>query len=130
MLELEVERDRSAYEDDELLELDSMGLLCVRAEARRRGSDRVGRGGDMLLFDRVRDVEELSMEEVCDCCDERWLLCDSVKTFIAAWSERCDEPEGAFGSVEKGDSAEWSAYIMECERHCVMSVVLPADRRR
>lgn len=52
-LELDVDRDLSAYEVVELLELDSTGRFCVRAEARRRGKDRVGRGGDMLLFDRV-----------------------------------------------------------------------------
>lgn len=53
MLELDVERDRSAYEEEALLELESSGRLCVRAEARRRGKERVGRGGDMLLLVRV-----------------------------------------------------------------------------
>lgn len=49
MVELEAERARRTWEGLEELVLDSTGRLRVRADALRRGRDRVGRGGDMLL---------------------------------------------------------------------------------
>lgn len=36
------------------------GRVCVRAEARRRGKERVGRGGDMLLLDLTMGVAEVN----------------------------------------------------------------------
>ena len=44
--------------------LDSSGRLWVRAEARRRGKDRVGRGGDMLLLVRTIRALEPSTDVV------------------------------------------------------------------